>query len=266
MFNRGERATPETRGAEAAARYRRDNGLDGPAGPSAGRGAAPRPRHLFQLEDYLLAGWIVAAEEFVARWYGDPFSVIGELGAAGAVGWLGWLAGLSPTARVMLFLFLFVLLTRGPEDTDRDVAIDRRTPMLAALTPVLSIYALVATAIQQAIHGAPELAPGQQPPWPGPYVPSIVRRTAAVPIAFLGDALFRTEIAHSDLVALSSSVTDGGISPAAVFAGLISAFPYMIFVAGPRIASGAALAWRPWIIRFGLFYAATIARNSGYTW
>ena len=40
----------------------------------------------------------------------------------------------------------------------------------------------------------------------------------------------------------------------------------MIFVAGPRIASGAALAWRPWIIRFGLFYIATVARNSGFSW
>ena len=65
--------------------------------------------------------------------------------------------------------------------------------MLALFTPVLSIYALIATAIQQAIHGAPDLAPGQQPPWPGPYVPSIIRRTAAVPVAFLGDALFRSE-------------------------------------------------------------------------
>ena len=262
MFNRGSRATPETRGAAAAASYRGERGPDGPGGRGEGR----RPRHLFQLEDYLLAGWILAAEEAVARWYGDPFSVIGELSPASGDSWLGWLAGMSPTARGMLFLFLFVLLTRGPEDTDRDVAIDRRTPMLALCTPILSIYALVATAIQQAIHGAPELAPGQQPPWPGPFVPSIIRRTAAVPIAFLGDALFRSEIGHMDLPALSASLTDGGISPVALFVGLISGFPYMIFVAGPRIASGAALAWRPWIIRFGLFYIATIARNSGYTW
>ena len=138
--------------------------------------------------------------------------------------------------------------------------------MLALVTPVLSIYALVGTAIQQAIYGMPQLAPGQQPPWPGPLVPSIVRRTAAVPIAFLGDALFRTEIAHSDLAVLSASAIDGGITPVALFTGVVSAFPYMIFVAGPRIASGAALAWRPWIIRFGLFYIVTVARNSGFTW
>jgi len=264
MFDRGTRATPETRGQDAATRYRRDQGLDRGADRPRGRGEGTRPRHLFQLEDYLLAGWIMVAEEAMARWYGDPFMVIGELGGAAGGGWLGWLAGLSPTARAMVFLFLFVLVTRGPEDTDRDVAIDRRTPMLALFTPVLSIYALIGTAVQQAIYGTPELAPGQQPPWPGPYVPSIVRRTAAVPIAFLGDALFRSEIAN--VAALNGSVIEGGITPLALFVGLVAAFPYMIFVAGPRIASGAALAWRPWIIRFGLFYAATIVRNSGYTW
>jgi hypothetical protein len=30
----------------------------------------------------------------------------------------------------------------------------------------------------------------------------------------------------------------------------------MVFVAGPRIAAGDALAWRPWIVRFLFFYGS----------
>ena len=261
MFNRGSRATPETRGAAAAARYRGEPGLDGPAG----RGEERRPRHVFEVEDLLLAAWIFTAEELVRRWGGDPLLVINEITPYDhGDGWFGVVQRMPTTGWVVLGLFLFILLTRGPEDSDRDVALDRRWPMLNLALPLLSIYALIASGVQQAIFGSPMLRPGQQPPWPGPYVPGVVRRTAAVPLAFLGDAVFR-----SSLDGLELNLTyDMGLSPTprVLLFMLLSVLPYSTFVAGPRIAAGAALAWRPWIIRFGLFYMAIVARNSGYTW
>lgn len=262
MSNRGNRATPETRGAEALASYRAQQQGER-IQHAGGSGGARRPRRALELEDYLLAGWILAAEALVVRWYDNPLVLMDEF-AGGDGTWLGWLAGLSPTGWVIITLFLFVLLTRGREDTDRDVAIDRRTPMLALATPLLSIYALVASAIRDALYGTPDLAPGAQPPWPGPLVPSVVRRTAAVPIGFIGDALFRSEIANTELGALS--IDSLSSSPITILVAVASAFPFMIFVAGPRIAAGGALAWRPWIFRFLLFLAATVARNSGLTW
>lgn len=237
MVNRGTRATPETRGAEAAARYR-------------------GPGHVLQIEDLLLGGWVFGVEEVVRRWLGDPFSLLRDMtsGDVGS-GWTALVRSLTVTGWMFLGLFLFVLLTRGPEDTDRDVALSRRFPMLGPAQVVLSMYALIASGLQQAIFGRPDLKLGQQPPWPGPYVPGVVRRTAAVPIAFLGDALFRSELAFATLGAAAPPSLDGPLIPTLLMA-LLSALPFMLFVAGPRIAAGGALAWRPWIIRFVFFYVS----------
>ncbi len=157
----------------------------------------------------------------------------------------------------MLGLFLFILLTRGPEDTDRDVALGRRWPMLNLALPVLSIYALIASGVQQALFGSPALKPGEEPPWPGPYVPGVIRRTAAVPLAFLGDALFRSNTAGLELNLTYDM--DLSAAPRMILFMLLSILPYSIFVAGPRIAAGAALAWRPWILRFVFFYVSAWA-------
>ncbi len=261
MQEPGNRATPENRGADAAARYRGTPAATAPAG----RG---RPRHILEVEDYLLAGWIVLVEYALRRMADEPVVSVGpfvldmilaEHTAAQSPGWLGWLASLTPAGWAVLALFLFVLLTRGPEDTDRDVAIERRTPMLALLVPVLSLYALVASAVQDMVVGITEKPASGQPPWPGPYVPGVVRRTAAVPLALLGDAMFRSEIGQTDLLTFAPTSLVDAISPRMLLVVVASAFPFMIFVAGPRIAAGAALAWRPWILRFVFFYASAWA-------
>lgn len=265
MTGDGNRATPETRGAEAAAQYRGERFplLDDP------RLAAPRPerrpRHVLGVQDLLLAGWVVAAEEIVRRWGGDPFPILNEITPHDTGdGWFGMLQRLPTMGWVVLGLFLFILLTRGPEDTDRDVALARRWPMLNMALPLLSIYALVASGVQQAFFGSPTLRPGEQPPWPGPYVPGFVRRTAAVPLAFLGDALFR-----SGTGSLEQNLTyDMGLSeaPRLLLFTVLSILPYSVFVAGPRIAAGAVLAWRPWVIRFALFALATVIGHSNLVW
>lgn len=106
---------------------------------------------------------------------------------------------LTPIGWLFLGLVLFLLLTRGPEDTDRDVALERRWPMLGPALPLLSISALIATGVQKLAGGLPDRKPGEEPPWPGPYVPRVIRRTAAVPIAFIGDAVFRLMTAETSL-------------------------------------------------------------------
>jgi hypothetical protein len=255
MLDKG-RATPQNRGAEAAARYRA-----GSAGDSGGlTGERPRQRagHVLQIEDLLLAGWVFAVEEFVRQMAGDPFRLVEDMTTGhGGSGWMAVLASLTPTGWLLVALFLFVLLTRGPEDTDRDVALGRRWPMLGPALPLLSIYALVATGIQALAGWLPEREPGEEPPWPGPYVPHVVRRTAAVPLAFIGDALFRSEIANTSVGVLSGPLEPGTPTLPTLLVALLSALPFMLFVAGPRIAAGAQLAWRPWIVRFAVFYLAS---------
>jgi hypothetical protein len=86
---------------------------------------------VFEVEDLLLAGWIFAAEELVRRWGGDPLHIINEITPYDrGDGWFGVLQRLPTMGWIVVGLFLFILLTRGPEDTDRDVVLDRRWPML----------------------------------------------------------------------------------------------------------------------------------------
>ena len=101
------------------------------------------------------------------------------------------------------------------------------------------------------------MKPGQEPPWPGPYVPGVVRRTAAIPIALIGDALFRSEVASVNLGAAAAPLDGSAPLLGTLFMAGLSALPFMLFVAGPRITAGAALAWRPWIIRFVFFYVSS---------
>lgn len=267
-MDRGTRATPENRGAEAAARFRGE--ASAPSRQPTGR----RPRHVFELEDYLLAGWVLLLEYGLRRLASDPGGAVNPFvlsrmlsdESASPGGWLAWLGSLTPVGWTVLGLFLFILLTRGPEDTDRDVALHRRTPMLALALPILSIYALIASAVQDAVVGVKAWPASGLPPWPGPYVPHAVRRTAAVPLAFIGDAMFRAELQQTDLLNFTPASLGDVMSPGMLFVVLASAFPFMIFVAGPRIAAGADMAWRPWIIRFALFFVATWVGNAGWTW
>lgn len=240
------------------------------AAQAAGAAGTPRPappRHVLQVEDLLLAVWIFVVEEGLRRWTGDPLRLLtlgaddapaGVLVTPGQDGWLAWLAAAPPGLLVLAGLWFFVLLTRGPEDTDRDVALGRRWPMLALALPLLSIYALIASAIQAALGLLPARPEGAEPPWPGPFVPRWLRRTAALPLALVGDALFRggmIAITEADRLAGAADL----LSPRLIVAILATVFPYTLLVAGPRIAAGAEMAWTPWILRFAFLHAASFS-------
>ncbi len=250
MTQQGTRATPENRGADAAAQYRgerQSRATDGQGGR--------RARHVLELEDMLLVAWVFLSESVVRRWIGEPLQLAQAMTThTSSDGWSAWFDSLPWFGWVIVGLFLFILLTRGPEDTDRDVALERRWPMLMFSLPFLSIYALIATGIQRMVFGLPERPPGALPPWPGPYVPGVVRRTAAIPLALLGDGLFRQQIGFAG-IAVDGAGWRPEWSPTLLLMVVASALPFAIFVAGPRIAAGDVLAWRPWIIRFLFFYA-----------
>ncbi|MCC6163058.1 MAG: hypothetical protein IT182_06885 [Acidobacteria bacterium] len=75
-MDRGTRATPENRGAEAAARFRGEGST--PSGQPLDR----RPRRVFELEDYLLAGWILLVEFGLRRMAGNVDGTLNPLSCA----------------------------------------------------------------------------------------------------------------------------------------------------------------------------------------
>jgi hypothetical protein len=104
----------------------------------------------------------------------------------------------------------------------------------------------------------------------GPAAPRSLRRLAVVPAALLGESAFRTQILSMGS-GFGSELTLSTISLAALRAAdgtdifklgldivlLVGAFAFL--VAGPRIAAGSTLAWQPWLARFAMFAAATVA-------
>ena len=203
--------------------------------------------------------WLGGLESLI-RWYtGDELLPLIEsldlrlLEWTWDTGW-AWLAqpGAVMQALVGLALAPLVLVvgTRGPEDTDRDVALTRRLVLLGPFWPLLVLYARVASGLGQTTFRTPSLPAGRRPPWPGPPLPSGVRRTLVLPAALLGTALFRD---------VSRTVIRDGAPTAPTLTAIhvvLSVLPFVVLVAGARIAAGAAMDWRAWVSRFALFYAA----------
>lgn len=249
---KGERAGRHNRGAEAAAAYRGQR--------KARRAPVASPAHVFAIEDVLMAAWFLALEQGLVRVLGaDPmmwFTGHGVLGDG---------TTLSPGSITLLALLAFLVFTRGPADTSRDEALARRTFLLGPALPVLSIYSLIASTLQRwwYLRSRPNettdtfIGPAHpifanDPPWPGPRVSGLVRRSMALPVALLGDGLFRSELSNANL----TDVTALGVG--SIFMVLASAFPFVIFVMGPRVVAGDTRAIPPWVLRFALFWTAPL--------
>ncbi|WP_396624792.1 hypothetical protein [Luteitalea sp.] len=195
-------------------------------------GARPRTGRLLEVEDLLLAGWVTLADYLARRSIWSPDRLLEEPG------------GRFPIAIWIIFvLCVFLLFTRGPEDTDREVALRRRIWMVGPLVSILGLYAMAAGELAGAwLKWRPKTASGE-PAWPGPAVSRFWRRTAAVPVMILGDTLFRSEFTKADI--LHPLEYSGG--PFLLVLGILA--PYVLFVVGPRIVAGGALAWQPWAVR-----------------
>ena len=220
---------------------------------------------MLQVEDILLATWVLLLADGISRWTGDPESWFERDGAEaafalgappGSGGWFDFVTSMPPAAWLLAALWLFLLVTRGPEDTSRERALERRAAMLGPAIPVMSIYALVASGIQRALGVIPVRRAGEEPPWPGPDVPRWVRRSAAVPLMLVGDSLFQAVLAG--WVEYDTMTSFADLFSAWRLVGLAATvLPYALLVAGPRIAAGAELAWSPWFVRFAFLHAAS---------
>jgi hypothetical protein len=201
---------------------------------------APSRWRVLEIEDLLLGAWLTGIDYAARRSYWSPESLLEEPGGRlpGAV----W---------VIVILGLFLLFTRGPEDTDREVALRRRIWMVGPLVSLLGLYAMAAGALAGAwLKWRPKTDSGE-PAWPGPAVSRFWRRTAAVPVMILGDTLFHKEFRRADIA--NPFDYNGGLF--LLVLGIVA--PYVLFVVGPRIVAGAALDWRPWLIRLVFFCAVS---------
>ena len=221
----------------------------------------PSEGHVIASEDILMAAWFLALERSLAHLLGtDPLMWMTGSGFVSE-------GGTSPGLIALVLLVAALVFTRGPADTSRDEALLRRTFLLGPMLPLLSIYSLIATGVQRRWHlrSHPEAAaaratePGvhplfrDDPPWPGPRLPRFVRRTLALPVALIGDALFKAELATADVDIVATFDPRGLLFIAA------SGAPFILFVVGPRIVAGDTRAIPPWVLRFAIFWTVTFA-------
>ena len=92
------------------------------------------------------------------------------------------------------------------------------------------------------------MPPSGEPPWPGPPVARLWRRTAALPFLVIGDAVF--EGSH-EMTLLRQGVFDEPF----LWIGMVAV--YVFAVIGPRVAAGATLSPWVWVVRLAVFFAAT---------
>jgi hypothetical protein len=124
----------------------------------------------------------------------------------------------------------------------------RRLCMLGPFVFVLSIYGAIADQIvrQRRDGWNDPRIPSQ---WPGPLVGRAWRRSAAVPLALVGDSAFRNYQGPVDFT--------GGIDAAGVIMAVGDAGIFFFMVAGPRIVASATMQPWPWLFRFALFAASS---------
>lgn len=227
---------------------RHPSGGPAPGGDAGGDRPAPAARRRpvlvdFEIEDVLLAAWLAVAARLLASFGGGPAGWLEAGHEAWAVGALAFAIGV-------------LLVTRGPDDTSLDVAIARRVLLVGPAFPLVSLYGLAGSQWRKVRHRRRRAAGLASPDgdvadtWPGPLIGRAWRRTVALPVALVGDLVFRGST--GSLLPDPSSMRD----PSAVVHLLMVAAGFVFAVVGPRVAAGATMAPWPWVSRFALAVVA----------
>jgi hypothetical protein len=196
---------------------------------------------ILELEDLLLGLWMLAAEQLVVRYSGRSPVEWAEPNPDGSLPW---------PLILMLLAAAFVIFTRGSCDTSIDRAVLRRTLIFLPLFFVLPLIAAVVSLIRGGDKSVAKLG-GDQAEWPMPAAPDWLRRLVATPILLVGDSAFLSAFQSEQRSFLG---TEGGATFAGVVATLfLVALPYLIFIAGPRIAAGSSGDWKVWVARFAVY-------------
>lgn len=200
---------------------------------------------LLELEDLLLAVWLLAAERLVVRYSGSSPVEWAEPGQDGSLPW--------PLV-LLLLAAAFVIFTRGSCDTTIDTAVKRRILMVLPLYFILPLIAMLVSSIKGGEKSVRHLG-GDEAEWPMPAVPDWLRRLVATPILLVGDSAFLSafEKEQQNFLGLGGPLTFTGV----VSACFLMALPYLIFVIGPRVAAGSSGDWKAWLPRFA-FYAVVL--------
>lgn len=203
-----------------------------------------QPRRLlgvFELEDLLLALWMLAVEQLVSRYSGSPPVLWVEPRADGSLPW---------SAIAFLVAAAFVIFTRGSLDTSIDQAIKRRVLIFPPLFLVLPVFASIVSMIRGGEKSVVHLG-GDEAEWPMPAAPDWLRRLVATPIFLIGDSAFLSEFESEQRIFLGTENTPTFADVSLAF--FLVALPFLIFVAGPRIAAGSSGDWKVWLARFGVY-------------
>jgi hypothetical protein len=195
---------------------------------------------ILEVEDLLLALWLLAAEHLVVRYSGRKPVEWAEPGQNS----LPW------PLLLLILAALFVIFTRGSCDTSIDRAVMRRVPMFP---PLFFVLPLIASIISLVRGGEKSLAEqgGERAEWPMPSAPDGLRRLVATPLFLVGDSAFLSAFeSYQGFFLRRESPTFGDIT----LTFILVAVPYVVVVAGPRIAAGSSGGWQVWVARFA-FYA-----------
>lgn len=193
-----------------------------------------------EIEDLLLALWLLAAEQLVVRYSGRPAVEWAEPGADGSLPW--------PLV-VLLLAMACVIFTRGSCDTSIDRAVLRRVLIFPPLFYVLPLIASVVSMVRGGEKSVLRLG-GDEAEWPFPVAPDWLRRLVATPIFLVGDSAF---LAMFETKQRTFRGGEGATLADIALSFLLVALPYLIFVTGPRVAAGSSGDWKVWLARFAVY-------------
>jgi hypothetical protein len=203
--------------------------------------SSPGWKHLFEVEDALVALWFLAFESLVIQLAGSPLTWVETPDGSGSVGMWVTLLGLA-----------FVVFSRGSHDTSHDRAILRRIFLLGPVAFLLSAAVAIFSLLRGGSRSTRYLG-GDEAEWAMPAAPDGLRRLAATPALLIGDSVFQGafEEQRNSIMAAEALIWSD-----VVWVLFLFGLPYLIFIVGPRVAAGASGDWRAWTLRFALYAVA----------